>query len=72
MQQERDSTDLLTDFGLTPYQAKIYLAAVKLGPSAAGKLAKVAGVRREEVYRTLPKLEKAGLIERMTPFICAT
>ena len=65
MQQERDSTELLTDFGLTPYQAKVYLAAVKLGPAAAGKIAKVAGVRREEVYRTLPKLEKAGLIERI-------
>jgi sugar-specific transcriptional regulator TrmB len=65
VQQERESTDLLTDFGLTPYQAKVYLAAVKLGPAAAGKIAKVAGVRREEVYRTLPKLEKAGLIERI-------
>jgi sugar-specific transcriptional regulator TrmB len=65
VQRKRDSTDLLTDFGLTPYQAKVYLAAVKLGPSAAGKIAKVAGVRREEVYRTLPKLEKAGLIERI-------
>ncbi|MHA2425040.1 MAG: MEDS domain-containing protein [Candidatus Thorarchaeota archaeon] len=65
MQTERDSTDLLTDFGLTPYQAKVYLAAVKLGPAAAGKIAKVAGVRREEVYRTLPKLEKAGLVERI-------
>ncbi|MFW9850168.1 MAG: MEDS domain-containing protein [Candidatus Thorarchaeota archaeon] len=61
----RDNAELLTDFGLTPYQAKVYLAAIKIGPSTAGNIAKVARVRREEVYRTLPKLEKAGLIERI-------
>jgi len=63
--QKRDSVELLSDFGLTPYQAKVYLAAIKLGLASAGRISKVAGVRREEVYRTIPKLEKAGLIERV-------
>lgn len=60
-----DSAALLSDFGMTPYEAKVYLAAVRLGPASASKISKVAKVRREEVYRTLPKLEKAGLIERV-------
>ncbi|MFW9977987.1 MAG: MEDS domain-containing protein [Candidatus Thorarchaeota archaeon] len=60
-----DSVVLLSEFGLTPYEAKVYLVAVKLGLAAASKISKASAVRREEVYRTLPKLEKAGLIERV-------
>jgi sugar-specific transcriptional regulator TrmB len=60
-----DSARKLSEFGLTPYEAKVYLAAVKLGPTSASKVSKIAEIRREEVYRTLPKLEKAGLIDRI-------
>ncbi|MFX0054925.1 MAG: MEDS domain-containing protein [Promethearchaeota archaeon] len=60
-----DSAKKLSEFGLTPYEAKVYLAAAKLGPTSASKISKVAKIRREEVYRTLPKLEKAGLINRV-------
>ncbi len=55
----------LTNFGLTQYEAQIYLSALRLGLSTAGKIAKDTGIRREEVYRTIPKLEKAGLLERV-------
>ncbi|MHA2385199.1 MAG: MEDS domain-containing protein [Candidatus Thorarchaeota archaeon] len=60
-----DSAKKLSEFGLTPYEAKVYLAAAKLGPTSASKISKIAKIRREEVYRTLPKLEKAGLIDRV-------
>ncbi|MHA1943640.1 MAG: helix-turn-helix domain-containing protein, partial [Candidatus Thorarchaeota archaeon] len=48
-----DSIKTLSDFGLTPYEAKIYITIVKLGLTTASKIAKVAEIRREEVYRTL-------------------
>lgn len=60
-----DSIKTLSDFGLTPYEARIYIAIVKLGLTTARKIAKVADIRREEVYRTLPKLENTGLVERV-------
>ncbi|MGY5875402.1 MAG: MEDS domain-containing protein [Candidatus Thorarchaeota archaeon] len=56
---------ILTEFGLTPYQSMVYLAIVKLGLTTASRVSKLTGVRREEVYRTLPKLEEAGLVERV-------
>ena len=65
MSQLRDSAEELSEFGLTPYQATVYLAIAKLGPTTARNISKKAGIRREEVYRTLPKLEEAGLIERV-------
>ncbi len=53
------------EFGLTHYEARLYLAASKLGLATASQMGKTSGVRREEVYRTLPRLEKAGLVERI-------
>lgn len=37
---------------------------MNLGTSAVGEISKLSKVRREEVYRILPKLEKMGLIEK--------
>lgn len=56
---------MLSDFGLTRNQAKIYLAAVQLGMTSVSRIAKLSGVRREDVYRILPDLERTGLIERV-------
>lgn len=63
---ERPETALKTLelFGLTSNQAKIYLVMVKLGSAGAGKIARYSGVRREDVYRALPRLETLGLIEK--------
>lgn len=49
-------------FGLSKTQAKIYLALNALGVASASEVAALSKVRREEVYRTLPELEKRGLI----------
>jgi len=61
----KDSAKILSEFGLTPYESKVYLAVFQQGLTTAADIAKVAGIRREEVYRTLPKLEKTGLIEKV-------
>jgi len=55
---------ILCDFGLTLNQAKVYVTVVKLGSVQVGEIAKHAQVRREDIYRALPKLEELGLIEK--------
>jgi sugar-specific transcriptional regulator TrmB len=60
-----EDTDLLLGLGLTLNQAKVYLAILKLEKTTAGQVAYFSKVRREDVYRILPSLEKMGLIERL-------
>ncbi len=54
----------LERFGLTKNQAKIYITTVALGIASAHEVAKLSGIRREEIYRMMPELEKHGLIAR--------
>jgi len=56
--------ETLCGFGLTTNQAKVYLAICQLGIAPVGKVSKLAHVRREDIYRILPKLEEMGLVER--------
>lgn len=58
------NAETLSSFGMTVKQAKIYLTLVSLGIAQVGDISKHSKVRREEVYRILPKLEKMGLIEK--------
>ena len=58
------NAETLSSFGMTVKQAKVYLALVFLGTAAVGEISKASKVRREEVYRILPKLEKMGLMEK--------
>ena len=60
-----ENTDLLLGLGLTLNQAKVYLAVIKLEKTTVGQVANFSKVRREDVYRILPSLEKMGLIERL-------
>ena len=60
-----ENTDLLLSLGLSLNQAKVYLAILKLEKTPVGQIAKFSKVRREDVYRLLPALEKMGLIERL-------
>lgn len=60
-----EDANTLVGFGLTYNQAKIYAAIIRLDSSCVGSISKLAKVRREHVYRTLPKLEKMGLVERV-------
>jgi len=65
LEEREDSVRMLSEFGLTYYEAKVYITAIQTGVTTASKIAKQANIRREEVYRTIPKLEKLGLIERI-------
>lgn len=60
-----DDANTLAEFGFTHNQAKIYAAITRLRTASVGSISKMAKVRREHVYRILPKLEKMGLINRM-------
>lgn len=50
--------------GLTPNQAKTYIALVKSGNSTVREIAKITELARETVYRTIPALESMGIVER--------
>jgi sugar-specific transcriptional regulator TrmB len=50
--------------GLSPNQAKVYQTVLKLGNTTAVQIAKSSSVRREDVYKVLPALEKMGLVEK--------
>jgi len=60
-----EDANALSNFGFTHNQAKIYAAIARLHSASVGGISRMAKVRREHVYRTLPKLEKMGLIERI-------
>ncbi|MDH5448858.1 MAG: hypothetical protein OEX01_07660, partial [Candidatus Bathyarchaeota archaeon] len=60
-----ENAEILSDFGLSGNQAKVYLATAQLGLASVSQVSKCSKVRREDVYRILPKLEKLGLVERL-------
>jgi sugar-specific transcriptional regulator TrmB len=60
-----ENTDLLLGLGLSLNQARVYLAILKLEKTTASGIAKFSKVRREDIYKILPSLEKMGLIERL-------
>lgn len=53
---------VLNRFGLTPNQAKVYLAALELGDARAQDIAKQAGVNRQTTYEVLDSLASMGLV----------
>ncbi len=59
------NVEALIDFGLTHNQAKVYVAVARLKLASVSQISKASKVRREDVYRILPKLEKMGLTERL-------
>jgi len=64
LQSLDEKAEILSDFGLTHNQAKVYIAIAQLGLASVSQVSKLSKVRREDVYRMLPKLEKKGLIEK--------
>lgn len=52
--------------GLTDKQAKVYVAALFLGPSPVQKIAQQADVKRATTYVILDELEKMGLVSEST------
>ncbi len=65
MMSLEDYANILSAFGLTHNQAKVYIATIQLGVASISQVSKVSKVRREDVYRMLPKLNELGLIEKL-------
>jgi sugar-specific transcriptional regulator TrmB len=63
-----DGITLLTRLGLTPRQAKVYLALAKCGSSSVREIANVSHVHREDLYRVLRELLKMGLVKKRITF----
>lgn len=61
---ERDLAGLLKDLGFTEYEAKAYLALLKVSPATAYAVARESGVPRSKVYGVL-----GGLTERGVAFV---
>ncbi len=60
-----ESVKLLSEFGLTETQARIFITVSRLGSPTVTEVSKISGIRREEIYRSLPGLERSGLIQRI-------
>jgi sugar-specific transcriptional regulator TrmB len=60
-----DKIDLLMGLGLSPNQAKVYQTILKLGNATFIQIAKSSSIRREDVYKVFPALEKMGLAEKL-------
>lgn len=53
------------DLGLSPYEARVLLALLKVGSASASHLARVSGVHRTSTYQALEALAAKGLAERL-------
>jgi|GEM_PF-1101483 sugar-specific transcriptional regulator TrmB len=54
---------ILSEFGLSDHESRIYEALVRYGPSTMSELAQKASVPRTKVYINVKKLEKRGFVE---------
>lgn len=53
----------LKSFGLTEYQARVYLALLDLGTATATQIPPHSGVPRTRIYGTMAQLHERGLVE---------
>ena len=58
-----DRVHRLTEFGLTEYQARVYLALLDLGTATATQIPPHSGVPRTRIYATMAQLHERGLVE---------
>jgi HTH-type transcriptional regulator, sugar sensing transcriptional regulator len=55
-------TKTLAGFGLSTVDSKIYILLEKNGPLTARKMTEMLKLHRQQLYRILGRLEKAGLV----------
>jgi len=63
--ESRDLALGLQGFGLTEYEAKVYVALLSNGPSSVNQLQYVAGVPRTKVYQVALQLIKKGALREL-------
>lgn len=57
-----DAVEALTDLGLSTYEARVFVALVRLGSGTARDVAGVADVPRSQVYSAVDDLERRGFV----------
>jgi len=58
----KETVKLLKEFGLNSYEAKAYVALLKLGRAPATEVAKESGIPPQRVYDSLKSLEEKGFV----------
>src|SRR5881396_1891039 len=53
----------LKEFGLTEYEAKVYVSLVESGTQAASELSRTASIPYSKIYEILGNLERKGWVE---------
>lgn len=61
---EDEAVDALKELGLATYEARVFMALIRLGRGTASEVANVSEVPRSQVYTTAHDLEERGLISR--------
>jgi sugar-specific transcriptional regulator TrmB len=56
----------LEKIGLSPNEAKCYLALLKIGSSSANEISRISGIHRVSVYDALRGLREKGLISQIS------
>ena len=64
MHTKKGHVETLDQLGLTPSQARIYLAIIKTGITRVKKISEITNIARPHVYEAVNGLEKVGLIEK--------
>lgn len=60
--QNTTQVDALKNIGLSENEAKVYFAALSLGPSSILKIAKAAEIKRTTAYSVIESLKQKGLM----------
>jgi len=63
MSDAQTAVDALESLGLTPYEARCFVALSQLSHGTAREVARVADVPRSRVYETMERLGERGLVE---------
>jgi len=62
MEESQNLVQVIKRFGLTEYEAKVYLALVSLGPSNGKEISQATGIVYSKIYNTLNSLIQKGWI----------
>ena len=60
--QEEQALRYLTNFGMRPLEATVYLTCLKLGQATVGRISQESGIQRTFVYDLLNELQEKGII----------
>jgi sugar-specific transcriptional regulator TrmB len=61
----KEDIEVLTTLGLSPLQAKVYLATANLDDATVQKISEITQLARQQIYTAAKELEEIGLIEEI-------